>query len=77
MESLGFKLSTPKQNQTLAEPDLRKRPGKTAENKTEICLPHSSVSTMKGIPTEEQSDLLPLDAQTQLSHFLREKSAAT
>lgn len=67
MESLGFKLSTPKQNQTFAEPDLRKRPGKTAENKTEICLPHSSLSTMKGIPMEEQSGaLLPLDAQTQL-----------
>lgn len=67
MESLVFKLPTPKQNQTFAEPDLWKRPGKTAENKTEICLPHSSLSAMTGIPTEEQSgDPLPLDTQTQL-----------
>lgn len=48
MESLGFKLPTPKQSQTFAEPDLWKRPGKTAENKTEICLPHSSLSAMMG-----------------------------
>lgn len=81
MESLGFKLSTPKQSHTFAEPDLWKRPGKTAKNITEICLPHSSRSAMPGKGhshgrTVRRSVTAPCSS-THLSRFLPEKSTAT